>query len=222
MRLAARHILHAADVVDTAARSNAKPLLDDDTVLTLGQRTRMTFDEYLYAPEQGIRRAVIRVERGTLRILVGRAFRGSGSTFAVRAGAVEAITETAYWVLWRHEKETGFVNIGSRGAVMLTAGGGVVILEPGFYSIAPVGKLPSPARLVDATAPPAVRLVIGETEVVEELVSAPGELVAHEIEEELPVCPPDSPPGGICPRKPPPAALPPSTPPAVTSGAIRR
>lgn len=221
-RLAIRHSIQADDMVVTDVRSRVKVLLHDDTLLAMGQRTRMKIDEYLYAPDQEVRRMLVRLEQGTLRTLVGRAFKGLGSAFIVRVGTASVIADAAYCVIWRHEQETGVVNIGTGGAVSLLAEGRVVILKPGYYSIAAAGKPPSPAQPADAMAPPTVRQAIDETEVGEMSSVAPGELAEQEIEEELRACPPGSPPGGICPRKAPLPALPPSTPPAVTSGATRR
>ena len=182
----------------------------------------MDIDEYLHAPDQQIRRMAVHLAKGTLRTLVGRAFSGLGSTFVIRAGAASVIANAAYYVVWHQEQETGVVNIGSSGAVSFVAGGRVVILEPGFYSIAPAGKPPGAAEPVSAKAPPVVQQAIGDTEVGDDLGATVNELAEREIEEELRARPPDSPPGGICPRKAPPAALSPATPPAVTSGAKRR
>jgi len=222
VRLAVRQPLLVDDTIDTGAHAKVKALLHDDTMLAMGRQTRMKIDEYLHAPDQQVRRMTVHLAQGTIRTLVGRAFSGLGSTFVIRAGTANVIANAAYCVVWHHEQETGVVNIGSGGAVSFVAGGRVVILEPGFYSIARAGKPPSAAEPMSATAPPAVRQAVGDTEVGDDLGSTVNELAEQEIEEELRACPPDSPPGGICPRKPPPAALSPATPPAVTSGAKRR
>jgi len=221
-RLAVRQPLRVHDEIETGAHSKVKALLHDDTMLALGPQTRMGIDEYLHAPDQQVRRMAVHLAQGTMRTLVGRAFSGLGSTFVVRAGTASVIANAAYCVVWRQEQETGVVNIGSSGAVSFVAGGRVVILEPGFYAIAPAGKPPGAAEPVSAKAPPVVRQAIGNTEIGDDLGATVNELVEQEIEEELRACPPGSPPGGICPRKAPPAALSPATPPAVTSGAKRR
>ncbi len=221
-QLAVRQPLLAYDAIGTGAHAKVKALLHDDTMLAMGPQSRMNIDEYLHAPDQQVRRMTVHLERGMLRTLVGRAFSGLGSTFVIRAGTASVIANAAYCIVWRHGQETGVVNIGSAGAVSFVAEGRVVILEPGFYSIAPTGKPPGAAEPTGAKVPPAVRQAIGETEVEDDLGSAANELAEQEIEEELRACPPGSPPGGICPRKSPPAALSPATPPAVTSGAKRR
>ncbi len=222
VRLAVRQPLRVHDAIETGVHSKVKALLHDDTMLALGPQTRTNIDEYLHAPDQQVRRMAVHLAQGTIRTLVGRAFSGLGSIFIVRAGTASVIANAAYCVVWHQEQETGVVNIGSGGAVSFVAGGRVVILEPGFYAIAPAGKPPGTSQPVNAKAPPVVRQAIDDTEVGDDLGATVNELVEQEIEEELRACPPGSPPGGICPRKAPPAALSPATPPAVTSGAKRR
>ena len=220
--LATRQPLLVADTLQTGERAGAQALFRDDTMLTLGPQTRLEISEYLHDPGQHIRRMTVKLAHGTVRVLVGRAFPGLGSMFVVQAGTASIIAGTAYCTVWSHEGEIGAANIGTSGAVSFAAAGRVVMLEPGFYTIAQTGKPPGAAQPMNATVPPVVRQAIGETEMGDDLGSAVNELAEQEIEEELRACPPGSPPGGICPRKPPPAALSPATPPAVTSGAKRR
>ena len=220
--LATRQPLLVADTLQTGERARAQALFLDDTMLTLGPQTRLEISEYLHDPGQQIRRMTVKLAHGTVRALVGRAFPGLGSMFVVQTGTASIIAGTAYCTVWSHEGEIGVANIGTSGAVSFAAAGRVVMLEPGFYAIAQTGKPPGAAQPTNATAPPAVRQAIGETEMGDDLGSAVKELAEQAIEEELRACPPGSPPGGICPRKPPPAALSPATPPAVTSGAVRR
>lgn len=220
--LTKREPLRVADTLQTGEQARAQVLFRDDTVLTLGPKTRVDISEYLHDPAQQVRRVTLTLAQGTVRALVGRAFSGLGSTFVIRASGVTVITHAAYCVVWRIKHDTGIANIGSKGAVSVVAEGRVLMLEPGSYMIVPAGKPPGGAEPGGAKAPPVVRQVIGETEVGEHLGAVANELAEQEVEEELPSCPPGSPPGGICPRKPPPAAFPPATPPAVTSGAARR
>jgi hypothetical protein len=219
---AARQFLHPADTLETGEQAKVQALFHDDTVLTLGPRTRLDIAEYLHDSGQQVRRMTVTLAQGTVRALVGRAFPGLGSTFVIRAGTASIVANAAYCVVWRTGQETGVANIGSSGPVSFVAEGRVVILEPGFYSIAPAGRPPGAAAPAGDKAPPAVRQAVDGTEPDEQSETPAGKLAEQEIESELRACPPDSPPGGICPRKPPAPALSPATPPAVTSGAKRR
>lgn len=220
--LAARQSLLAGDTIKTGELARVQALFRDDTLLTLGQRTRVEISEYVHDPGQHVRRMTLTLWEGTVRALVGREFAGVGSTFVIRAGRASVVANATYCIVWRQEQETGVVNIGSAGAVSFVQEGRVVVLAPGFYSIAQAGKSPGPAEQVSAAMPPAVRRAIAESEVGGRLDAPANELVEQQIEEELRACPPGSPPGGICPRKPPLSGLPPATPPAVTSGAVRK
>lgn len=221
--LAVRQPFFAKDTIETGGQSRVKALFQDDTMLTMGPQSRVEIAEYLHAPDQHVRRMTVKLMHGTVRVLVGRAFAGLGSTFVVQTGTASIIANTTYCVVWNNEQETGVANIGTGGAASFVAGGRLVMLEPGFYAIAQAGKPPSvPELMKKGKAPSVVGHVIVETEMKDDIGTSMNELADLEIEEELRACPPGSPPGGICPRAAPPAALPPATPPAVTSGAARR
>lgn len=67
----------------------------------------------------------------------------------------------------------GVANIGTDHAVRLVAGSDQIVVMPGYYLSASDGQPPNPAHPIDATAPPIVRLAIGETEIGDELGSSP-------------------------------------------------
>ncbi len=218
----ARQALLLADTLQTGEGARAQALFEDDTVLTLGPQTQAQISEYLHDSTQHVRRMTVLLTRGTVRALVGRDFSGAGSTFTIRTGTASIVANTAYCVVWSNERETGVANIGTTGPVRFAAQGKVVILDPGYFAIAPAGQPPGAAAASAGAAPTAVQRAIGVTEVGDQLNVPVEELAEEKIVEKLPACPPDSPPGGVCPRKPVPPALPPTTPPAVTSGAIPR
>ena len=220
--LAARQSIFAKDTIETGGQSKVKTLFQDDTMLTMGPQTRVELAEYLHDSDQHVRRMTVKLLHGTVRILVGRASTGAGSTLVVQTGTASIIANTTYCVVWSNEQGTGVANIGTGGAASFMAGGRLVMLEPGFYAIAQTGKSPSVPEPMKGKAPSVAGRAIVETEVKDDIGSSMNELADKEIEEELRACPPGSPPGGICPRATPPAALSPATPPAVTSGAKRR
>jgi ferric-dicitrate binding protein FerR (iron transport regulator) len=220
--LAIHQSIFTKDTIETSGQSKIKALFQDDTILTMGPQTRVEIVEYLHDSDQHVRHMTVKLMHGTVRILVGRAFTGLGSTFVVQAGTTSIIANATYCVVWSNEQGTGVANIGTSGAASFMAGDRRVVLEPGFYAMAQVGKPPSAPEPMKGKTPSATGHAIVETEVKDDIGSSMNELADKEIEEELRACPPGSPPGGICPRTPPPAALSPATPPAVTSGATRR
>lgn len=220
--LAIRQSVFSKDTIETGRQSKVKALFQDDTMLTMGPQTSLEIAEYLRDSDQNTRHMTVKLVRGTVRVLVGRAFTGLGSTFVVQTGTTSIIANATYCVVWSNEQGTGVANIGTSGAASFMAGDHRVVLEPGFYAMAPSGKPPSAPEPMKGKTPSVTGHAIVETEVKDDIGSTMNELADKEIEEELRACPPGSPPGGICPRKPPSPAIPPATPPAVTSGATRR
>ena len=212
----------AGDILETGPEARVQAVFRDDTVLTLGPRARTEISEYLHDPAQRVRRMTVLLAQGTIRSLVGREYPGVGSTFMIKTGDSDIIANSAYCVVWRNAVETGVVNVGSVGAVSFVAGGRVVILGPGTYAIAAAGNPPGMTEKLGDTSPPTVRRAILDTEVRDQLDAPVTELAEQQTVDELPSCPPGSPPGGICPRQAPPTAVSPATPPAVTSGAVPR
>jgi FecR-like protein len=221
-RLAVRQTLSVNDAVETKEQAKVQTLFQDDTMLTMGQQTRVEIAEYLHDPDQHVRRMTVHLVHGTVRALVGRAFTGLGSMFTIHAGTANVLANTTYFVVWSNQHETGVVNIGAAGQVSFTSGGRIVMISSGYYSIALAGKPPSAPSATGSQLLPVISHAIADTEIKDSGRAITNELADKTIEDELRTCPPGSPPGGICPRKPPSPAIPPATPPAVTSGATRR
>ena len=68
----ARSPLFATDAVATADKSRTKLFFRDDSILNLGELSRVEVQEYLYRSEQDRARAVYRLVEGSLRVVVGR------------------------------------------------------------------------------------------------------------------------------------------------------
>ncbi len=221
-RLMVRQPLFVHDRIETDERSALKALFQDDSLLTLGERTRLDLADYVYEAGRKIRRVTLVLEQGVVRALVGQAFADPTSIFEIRAGSATVTARTTYFVVWIDQEGTGVANIGTAGMVHLIVSGRGITVTPGHFSFAPAGQLPRIPQPVTGTAPPSVSRAIVATDFKEDVGPAINQLAEQPVEEELPSCPPGSPPGGLCPRKPPPSGLPPATPPAVTSGAARR
>ncbi len=217
-----RQPLFMHDRIETGEQSAVKALFRDDSLLTLGERTRLDLADYVYDADRQIRRVTLVLEHGMVRALVGQAFADPMSVFSIRAGSATVTARTTYFVVWIDQEGTGVANIGTAGMVQLIVGGRGMTVKPGHFSFAPAGQFPRIPQPVAGTATSSVSRAIAATDVKEDVGSVINELADQTVEEELPSCPPDSPPGGLCPRKPPPSGLPPATPPAVTSGAARR
>ena len=182
------------DVIETQADSRAKALFEDDSILTVGENSRVEVSEYIYDPANNQRSSVLRMIQGKARALVGKLFAGLGSRFEVHTPTAVAAARGTYFVVWIEEKTsqkmglneigtvrpvflqdievaelqaggTGVANIGSSGNVAFTSGGQTVEVPPGNYSFAPPGMPPFAPVIITPTAPPGVTGAITGTEV---------------------------------------------------------
>ncbi len=221
-KLMVRQPLFVYDRIDTGDQAALKALFRDDSLLTMGERTRLELAEYVYDADRQIRRVTLKLTHGMVRALVGQAFTDPMSMFSIQAGSATVTVRATYFVVWIDQEGTGVANIGTAGLVQFAAGGQNMTVPPGHFSIAPAGQPPRIAQPSTGAVPASVSRAIVATDVKEDVGSVINELADQTVEDELPSCPPGSPPGGLCPRKPPPSGLPPATPPAVTSGAVRK
>ena len=131
------------DVIETSNESRTKAFFEDDSVLTVGQNSRVEINEYVYQPEHNVRRAVIKLMQGQVRALVSKIFKANGSKFEVHTPSAVAAARGTYFTVWVENGQSGIINIGEKGRVDFTSGGKTVIVEPGFFSIAQEGSVPS-------------------------------------------------------------------------------
>src|SRR5216117_3140672 len=189
-----RESVYFKDVIETQADSRAKALFDDDSILTVGENSRVEVSAYIYDPANNQRSSVLRLIQGKARALVGKLFAGLGSKFEVHTPTAVAAARGTYFVVWIEEKAsqkmgmneigtvrpasvqglevaelqaggTGVANIGSSGNVAFTSGGQTVEVPPGSYAFAPAGMPPFAPVIITPTAPPGVTGAIAGTEV---------------------------------------------------------
>jgi len=158
-------------IIETKASSRVKILFVDDTLITLGEQSRLEMTEQAY---RGVTRTfVAHLTRGTARVLVERPVTEENSVFEVHSRTAVATVRGTYFVIWIEEpvagvpgKErsersrgarapsvaeaadeaegaTGIANIGSRGDIAFTSGGATVLVLPSQSSIALPGGQPS-------------------------------------------------------------------------------
>jgi hypothetical protein len=159
------------DVIETEPRSRAKALLQDDTLLTIGEDSRVEISAYSQSVEQDHRRLVIRLVRGQARVLVGRTFSGSGSIVELQTPTALVASREGYFVVdISHHAQRGqsaqngimdmltaggtvegmttVVNLGGAGTVNFRSGGHNVVLDPGQRSMAQARGTPTQPALV--------------------------------------------------------------------------
>ncbi len=136
------------DVIETQHESRTKAFFEDDSILTIGEHSKVEITEYIYNPDQKVRRTVVKLLQGHLRALVSKVFTGSGSKFEIHTPTAVAAARGTYFVVWFENGMSGIANIGDHGRVGFTSGGTEIIVDPGRFSTALAGGVPSPPNVI--------------------------------------------------------------------------
>jgi FecR-like protein len=165
-------------ILNSQSGSRCKVLYTDDSLVTLGENSRLEITEQTYQAGSDQRAFVAHLIRGAVRALVARSFEGGNSTYEIHAGTSVATARGTYFVIWLNGEQTttdsrkpgnrfqydeggfdtegasGVANIGRNGNVAFTSGGATVLVLPGQFSIALPGAMPSmPASIQTQIAP---------------------------------------------------------------------
>jgi hypothetical protein len=164
-------------ILNSQSSSRCKVLYTDDSLVTLGENSRLEITEQTYQAGSDQRAFVAHLIRGAVRALVARSFEGDNSTYEIHAGTSVATARGTYFVIWLNGEQTtdnrkpgsrfqydeggfdtegasGVANIGRNGNVAFTSGGATVLVLPGQFSIALPGAIPSmPASIQTQIAP---------------------------------------------------------------------
>jgi len=131
------------DVIQTEHESRTRALFQDDSMLTVGENSRVEIDEYIYNPEKNVRLAIVKLMQGQVRALVSKVFKANGSKFEIHTPSAVAAARGTYFTVWVENGQSGIINIGEKGRVDFTSGGMTVAVDPGFFSVAQEGQAPS-------------------------------------------------------------------------------
>ena len=131
------------DVIQTEHESRTRALFQDDSMLTVGENSRVEINEYIYNPEKNVRLAIVKLMQGQVRALVSKVFKANGSKFEIHTPSAVAAARGTYFTVWVENGQSGIINIGEKGRVDFTSGGMTVAVDPGFFSVAQEGQAPS-------------------------------------------------------------------------------
>jgi hypothetical protein len=114
------------------------------------------------------------------RALVGKHFAGPGSRFEIHTPTAVAAARGTYFIVWiENSGTTGMANIGDKGDVAFSAGGQLVVVKPGYYSMAVDGAPPTPPSVFSDT--PQVSNVVAATDVKEQLQTNSAKATLHAV-----------------------------------------
>jgi FecR protein len=229
VRAALHEGIAVLDVIETSLSSRTKILLQDDTLLTVGEDSRIEIVEHFYQPEVDYRRTVMRLIRGQMRVLLGRSFSGAGSVVEVHtptagitasdASFLARVDDPHSQVAREGAATTGVMNIGVAGSVSFVAAGQQVTLQPGQRSLASPRGTPTSPVLVRTGPDLGLNKALRETRLRDQVKVEPARqtvVASGGADRVLSLAPKSVPIGKAQPT------LQPVTPPAVISGAAKQ
>jgi hypothetical protein len=143
------------DSYETLAQARLKMLFQDDSLLTLGEKTTLQITENVFNPARNQRSSVMKVLSGRVRVLVGKVFSGTGSKFEVHTPTAVAASRGTYFIIWLFLKDgkaaSGVVSLADRVNVSNMNKGvvGTVTIGPNQYTVVVEGKPPTAPATID-------------------------------------------------------------------------
>jgi hypothetical protein len=130
------------DIVETDRKSRTKLFFSDDSILSLGQLSRIMVEEYLYSPSKNRSKSIYRLIDGSLKVVVGR------SDLEIHTPSAVAAARGTKFIMWAKGSGDSMVSCAMvlEGVVVLRnirkEIEGTVTLREGTKSCVPVGKPP--------------------------------------------------------------------------------
>jgi hypothetical protein len=94
--------VYIGDTIQTAPRSKVQILMEDDSLLNLGEKAQITISKHMYQPEEDLRSSIYKLIRGKLRVVVGKIFSAADSSLEVETPTSIIgirMTEFIVWVV---------------------------------------------------------------------------------------------------------------------------
>ena len=145
-KLATGSKIYFGDTIIVSEQSNAQILLLDETALTIGEKSELTIDDFVYDPQTKVGKIVSNIKVGTVRVITGEISKQNPDNLEVNipTGSVGA-RGTEFIVVTESDKKSTVVLLGpgennSLGMVpgILNISDGVNIVNvttPGFQSV---------------------------------------------------------------------------------------
>ena len=138
--------IYFGDTIIVKAQSNAQILLLDETALTVGEKSEITIDEFIYDPQSKVGKIVSNIKIGTVKIITGEISKKDPDNLEVNipTGSVGA-RGTEFVVVTESDEKSTVVLLGPGkkntlgmipGTLNVTDGFSTVnISTPGFQSV---------------------------------------------------------------------------------------
>ena len=94
--------VYLGDIIQTGANSKIQILMEDESLLNLGEKARITIKDHMYQPEKDLRSSIYKLIRGKVRVVVGKLFSDPASSLEVETPTSIIgirMTEFIVWVV---------------------------------------------------------------------------------------------------------------------------
>ena len=128
--------IYFGDTILVKAQSNAQILLLDETALTVGEKSELTIDEFIYDPKSKIGKIVSNIKIGTVRVITGEISKKNPDNLEVNVptGSIGA-RGTEFVVVTESDEKTTVVLLGPGKKNTLGMVPGILNVSDGFNTV---------------------------------------------------------------------------------------
>ena len=128
--------IYFGDTILVKAQSNAQILLLDETALTVGEKSELTIDEFIYDPKSKIGKIVSNIKIGTVRVITGEISKKNPDNLEVNVptGSIGA-RGTEFVVVTESDDKSTVVLLGPGKKNTLGMVPGILNVSDGFNTV---------------------------------------------------------------------------------------
>ena len=128
--------IYFGDTIVVKAQSNAQILLLDETALTVGEKSELTIDEFIYDPQSKVGKIVSNIKIGTVRVITGEISKKNPDNLEVNVptGSVGA-RGTEFVIVTESNEKSTVVLLGPGKKNTLGMVPGILNVSDGFNTI---------------------------------------------------------------------------------------
>ena len=128
--------IYFGDTIIVRAQSNAQILLLDETALTIGEKSELTIDDFVYDPQSKVGKIVSNIKIGTVRVITGEISKNDPDNLEVNvpAGSIGA-RGTEFVVVTESDEKSTVVLLGPGKKNTLGMIPGILNVSDGFNTV---------------------------------------------------------------------------------------
>ena len=128
--------IYFGDTIIVRAQSNAQILLLDETALTIGEKSELTIDDFVYDPRSKVGKIVSNIKIGTVRVITGEISKNNPDNLEVNVptGSIGA-RGTEFVVVTESDEKSTVVLLGPGKKNTLGMIPGILNVSDGFNTV---------------------------------------------------------------------------------------